>query len=141
MINKQHTMVPKVQSCSQLSLECNCFFLHQHFSTNGTQPWKCSTRIDTIFVCMFEGPLCFGLYLKIKPSKKEVAPLHRTVDITQKRVLFKNTKKTKKNTKGIVGRRTSGEHHPSRLRGVITHEINLPIIQSTNQINKVSQIN
>ena len=33
---------------------------------------------------------------KIKPSKMEVAPLHRTVDITQKRVLFKNTKKTKK---------------------------------------------
>ena len=32
----------------------------------------------------------------IKPSKMEVAPLHRTVDITQKRVLFKNTKKTKK---------------------------------------------
>ena len=33
---------------------------------------------------------------QIKPSKMEVAPLHRTVDITQKRVLFKNTKKTKK---------------------------------------------
>ena len=46
----------------------------------------------------------------------EVAPLHRTVDITQKRVLFKNTKKLKKDTKGIVGRRTSGEHQPSRLR-------------------------
>ena len=46
----------------------------------------------------------------------EVAPLHRTVDITQKRVLFKNTKKTKKDTKGIVGRRTWGEHEPLRLR-------------------------
>ena len=39
------------------------------------------------------GVLSFG---EIKPSKMEVAPLHRTVDITQKRVLFKNTKKTKK---------------------------------------------
>ena len=38
----------------------------------------------------------FLIFLKIKPSKMEVAPLHRTVDITQKRVLFKNTKKTKK---------------------------------------------
>ena len=51
----------------------------------------------------------------IKPSKMEVAPLHRTVDITQKN-LFKNTKRLKKDTKGIVWRRTSGEHHPSRLR-------------------------
>ena len=38
----------------------------------------------------------YYLPIKIKPSKMEVAPLHRTVDITQKRVLFKNTKKTKK---------------------------------------------
>ena len=37
-----------------------------------------------------------AFFNKIKPSKMEVAPLHRTVDITQKRVLFKNTKKTKK---------------------------------------------
>ena len=35
----------------------------------------------------------FPLY-KIIPSKMEVAPLHCTVDITQKRRLFKNTKET-----------------------------------------------
>ena len=33
---------------------------------------------------------------KIIPSQMEVAPLHCTVDITQKRRLFKNTKETEK---------------------------------------------
>ena len=32
----------------------------------------------------------------IIPSQMEVAPLHCTVDITQKRRLFKNTKETEK---------------------------------------------
>ena len=32
----------------------------------------------------------------IIPSQMEVAPPHRTVDITQKRVLSKNTKETEK---------------------------------------------
>ena len=36
----------------------------------------------------------------IKPSKMEVAPLHRTVDIRQKRRLLKNTKETKKILEG-----------------------------------------
>ena len=34
----------------------------------------------------------------------EVAPPHRTVDMTQMRVLSKNTKETEKMKKGIVGR-------------------------------------
>ena len=34
--------------------------------------------------------------IKIIPSQMEVAPPHRTVDITQKRVLSKNTKETEK---------------------------------------------
>ena len=34
--------------------------------------------------------------IKIIPSQMEVAPLHCTVDITQKRRLFKNTKETEK---------------------------------------------
>ena len=33
---------------------------------------------------------------KIIPSQMEVAPLHCTVDITQKRGLFKNTKEIEK---------------------------------------------
>ena len=33
------------------------------------------------------------MVLKIIPSQMEVAPLHCTVDITQKRSLSKNTKK------------------------------------------------
>ena len=33
---------------------------------------------------------------EIIPSQMEVAPLHCTVDITQKRRLFKNTKETEK---------------------------------------------
>ena len=33
---------------------------------------------------------------QIIPSQMEVAPLHCTVDITQKRRLFKNTKETEK---------------------------------------------
>ena len=33
---------------------------------------------------------------KIIPSQMEVAPLHCTVDITQKRTLFKNTKEIEK---------------------------------------------
>ena len=32
----------------------------------------------------------------IIPSQMEVAPLHCTVDITQKRILFKNTKEIEK---------------------------------------------
>ena len=40
---------------------------------------------------------------KIIPSQMEVAPLHCTVDITQKRRLFKNTKEIEKI--GIVRRR------------------------------------
>ena len=38
--------------------------------------------------------------LEIIPSQMEVAPLHRTVDIRQKRRLLKNTKETKKILEG-----------------------------------------
>ena len=37
-----------------------------------------------------------GEKIKIIPPQMEVAPLHCTVDITQKRRLFKNTKETEK---------------------------------------------
>ena len=37
---------------------------------------------------------------QIIPSQMEVAPLHRTVDIRQKRRLLKNTKETKKILEG-----------------------------------------
>ena len=43
------------------------------------------------------GSNCF---VKIIPSQMEVAPLHRTVDIRQKRRLLKNTKETKKILEG-----------------------------------------
>ena len=57
----------------------------------------CELHLDFVETCRGGDPqLCEGVSGNIKPSKMEVAPLHRTVDITQKRVLFKNTKKTKK---------------------------------------------
>ena len=40
--------------------------------------------------------LIYPLDFQIIPSQMEVAPPHRTVDITQKRVLSKNTKETEK---------------------------------------------
>ena len=40
------------------------------------------------------------VHKKIIPSQMEVAPLHRTVDIRQKRRLLKNTKETKKILEG-----------------------------------------
>ena len=46
---------------------------------------ECSDVSDII-----EGPI----KIKIIPSQMEVAPLHCTVDTTQKRRLFKNTKET-----------------------------------------------
>ena len=39
---------------------------------------------------------CFININKIIPSQMEVAPLHCTIDITQKRGLFKNTKEIEK---------------------------------------------
>ena len=62
---------------------------------------KLDLHMNTGSTGVFENFLTFGMVGQanrgiIKPSKMEVAPLHRTVDITQKRVLFKNTKKTKK---------------------------------------------
>ena len=53
----------------------------------------------------------------IIPSQMEVAPHPSTVDATQKRRRFKNTKETEKKIhKGrIVRRRTSGGHRPSPL--------------------------
>ena len=45
--------------------------------------------------------LCADFYAtKMMPSQMEVAPLHRTVDIRQKRRLLKNTKETKKILEG-----------------------------------------
>ena len=37
-----------------------------------------------------------AISIKIIPSQMEVAPLHCTVDITQRRGLFKNTKEIEK---------------------------------------------
>ena len=43
----------------------------------------------------------FDIFIySIIPSQMEVAPLHRTVDIRQKRRLLKNTKETKKILEG-----------------------------------------
>ena len=47
----------------------------------------------------WDGNLRSGLK-KIIPSQMEVAPLHRTVDIRQKRRLLKNTKEIKKILEG-----------------------------------------
>ena len=44
----------------------------------------------------FNGPHPLKVLSTIIPSQMEVAPLHCTVDITQKRRLFKNTKEIEK---------------------------------------------
>ena len=49
-------------------------------------------KVAKIQIYAFKNQVHFGK--KIIPSQMEVAPLHCTVDITQKRRLFKNTKET-----------------------------------------------
>ena len=72
----------------------NCFFGKVFFPVS---TWNHSSDDD----CSPSGPLeeaAFIMFvlLKIIPSQMEVVPLHCTVDITQKRRLFKNTKEIEK---------------------------------------------
>ena len=64
----------------------------------GDGPWELPGKVRPWNILEAKGFFCWNKQINIKiiPSQMEVAPPHRTVDIRQKRRLFKNTKEIEK---------------------------------------------